>query len=64
MNVANGTKLVPYKDLVNDMKEFIINKYDGKSINVYKGRLEAKVKSDGKGHGYAFFDPLFIEFCY
>lgn len=37
MKVANGAKSIYYKDPINNMNDFIIKKYDGKSIKVYKG---------------------------
>ncbi|KAG2234996.1 hypothetical protein INT48_000238 [Thamnidium elegans] len=57
LKVANETeKTVSYKELVKEMQDFIIRKFDNQNLNAYKGEWKRKLKQLVKYLGYKLVD--------
>jgi hypothetical protein len=54
LKIVNDQKLVYWDDFVLEMKDFIIAKYDGKSLATYKGDWKKRFKSNLKQMRYVF----------
>jgi hypothetical protein len=56
MKLVNEQKIISWVDLVEDMKDFIINHYNGKSLKRYRRDWKRILKLSIQSIGYTFVE--------